>query len=254
MVDIHSHILHGLDDGASSLDESVEMVRMAAENGTTDIVATPHANIEFRFRPELVAERVAELRQAVGSLIQIHTGCDFHLLHDYTEDAVAHPAKYTINGKCYLMVELSDLMIFSNTDQIFQRLMDAGMIPVVTHPERNWLLQQRLPLLERWVSMGCCMQVTGQSLLGRFGSKARRFGEEMMERGLVHFIASDAHDSQDRTPRLDQAFQHVSRKYGEARAERLFRTNPRAALCGDPLPISTLDERQTPRRWFQFWS
>ena len=126
MIDIHSHILPGLDDGPRTLDESVAMLRIAARCGTTDIVATPHANLDFAFRPELIRERLDQVRAASGVDPAIHVGCDFHLSFDNIQDAVAHPTRYTINARQYLLVEFSDLLIFKNTDEIFGLLMGAG--------------------------------------------------------------------------------------------------------------------------------
>lgn len=254
MVDIHSHILYGLDDGPETPGESLAMLRMAADAGTTDIVATPHADLQFPFRPDLVAERLTALRTAVEGLIRLHAGCDFHLQFDNIQDALKNPAKYTINGRGYLMVEFSDLVIFNNTEETFQRMQAAGITPVVTHPERNPLLQQRLDRLAHWVSSGVLAQVTAGSLLGRFGNAAKRCAEELMERGLVHFIASDAHDTEYRPPRLDEAWDYVCRKHGDARAARLLRTNPTAVLTGDPLPPPEVPALASKRKWYQFWS
>lgn len=252
MVDIHSHILPGLDDGSQSLEESVEMLRIAVAGGTTDIVATPHANSEFQFEPQLVAEKIAALSAAVPEIC-IHTGCDFHMAFENIQDALAHPAKYTINHKSYLLVEFPDLTIFDTTAEIFQQFLAVGMIPVVTHPERNPVLQQRLQELGEWVAEGACLQVTGQSLLGRFGRRAQDFSEKLMKAGLVHFIASDAHGVEDRTPDLSRAFAHVAEEYGESRAEQLFVLNPRAALSGERLPVpdGAMDQ---PRKWYKFWA
>lgn len=254
MIDIHSHVLYGLDDGAQTVEQSLDMLRMAAASGTTDIVATPHADLQFPFRPEVVAARLAELRPTVEGLIRIHAGCDFHLQYDNIQDALKNPAKYTINGRGYLMVEFSDLVIFNNTEDIFERMRSVGIMPVVTHPERNPLLQQRLDRLERWAQSGICLQVTAQSLLGRFGNAARRCAEDLMDRNVVHFIASDAHDTENRPPRLDEAYELVTRKYGASRAERLFQSNPGAVLIGDPVPEPEEDPAGPKRKWYQFWS
>ena len=254
MVDIHSHILPGLDDGSHSLEQSVEMLKMAAAAGTTDIVATPHANAEFTFQPELIAQRAAELRAAAGDGIRIYTGCDFHLQYENIQDALEHPTKYTINQKNYLLVEFSDLMIFNTTGDIFYQLRHAGMVPVITHPERNWLLQKRFDAIAEWVSEGACVQITGQSFLGRFGRQAKEYAERLMKAGLVHFVASDAHGTRDRTPELREAYEYIAGKYGADRAERLFVINPRAALAGEPLPRARVADRQSGRKWYQFWS
>jgi len=134
LIDIHSHVLFGLDDGARTLDESVAMVRMAAEHGTTDLVATPHANLSYRFEPEQIADRLARVEEDAGGALRLYTGCDFHLSYENIQDAIDHPRKYTIGQKNYLLVEFSELLIFKNTDEIFARLRDAGMIPIITHP------------------------------------------------------------------------------------------------------------------------
>src|SRR3954463_8082792 len=134
-VDIHSHVLHGLDDGAKTLGESVEMPRFAASAGTPDIVAPPHANSRYPFDGRLIDARINELQP--HSTVRIHRGCDFHLQFENIQDAIAHPTRYTINGGPYLMVEFPEVGVFAGADEILSRLLDAGMIPVVTHPERN---------------------------------------------------------------------------------------------------------------------
>ncbi len=253
MVDIHSHILPGLDDGARTMKDSVAMLRIAAESGTTDIVATPHANLEYDFAPDKITEEIAKLSEKIGPTPRIHRGCDFHLAFDNIQDALENPTKYTINHHNYLLVEFSDLLILKNTGEIFDMLMDVGMIPIITHPERNWLLQQRLPDLERWASRGVLMQVTALSFTNRFGRGAKKFSEALMERGLVHFIASDAHDPEDRTPQMCDIHDQIASKYGDSWAERLFITNPKATLTGDPIERVPLADAPKARKWYRFW-
>ncbi len=250
MIDIHAHILPALDDGPATLEESLAMLRIARETGTTDIVATPHASLDFRFDPELVEQKAAELRSAAGDLPRIHTGCDLHLSFENIQDALARPALYTINRRGYLLVEFSDLVIVNRIEEVFARMGEAGMTPIITHPERNWLLQQRLERLEEWVNCGCRLQVTAQSLSGRFGREAAAFARELLDRNLVHFIASDAHDPEDRTPRLDLAWRWVAGRYGEERAKALLISNPRAALAGEPVRMPPPGRRR--RFWFSW--
>jgi protein-tyrosine phosphatase len=253
VIDIHSHILPGLDDGAKTLEDSVAMVRIAAESGTTDIVATPHANLEFSFDPPLVEQKIAELTDASGRILNIYRGCDFHLHYDNIQDALENPSKYAIDGKNYVLVEFSDLLIVRTSDEVLHRMRVAGMLPIITHPERNGLLQRRIEQLESWVANGCYIQVTAQSLLGRFGKHARAFCEELMRRGLVHFVASDAHDPKYRPPRLDEAYRYVAKKFGAERAERLCVVNPRAVLAGDVIEDEEVEELPAPRKWYRFW-
>jgi protein-tyrosine phosphatase len=253
LIDIHSHVLYGVDDGARTLEDSVAMVRMAAANGTTDLVATPHANTEYRFDPQIIQERLAEIGAASGNVLRLHTGCDFHLSYDNIQDAIANPRKYTINQQRYLMVEFSDMLIFHNTAEIFSRLQDAGMTPVITHPERNGLLRQRLDQIAEWVQNGARIQVTAQSLLGGFGRRAAEFSKTLLDRKLVHFLASDAHDCERRPPRLDLAHAWMKEHHGEARADALCITNPKATLTGESLePMQDSDTSES-RKWYQIW-
>jgi protein-tyrosine phosphatase len=231
-IDVHSHFLYGVDDGAATLEDSLAMLRMAAKHGTSDIVASPHANMEYHWDGELNRQRLAEIAAASDSGIRLHAGCDFHLQYENIEDAIRHPRKYTIAGKQYLLVEFSDLIIFKSTTQIFSDLLAAGMVPLITHPERNLLLQMRLAEIREWVGMGCGVQVTGQSLLGHFGSKAQRFSETLLDEQLVHVAASDGHDVKRRPPILDDAYNHLRERWGELTARRLCQENPSNILRG----------------------
>lgn len=229
------------------------MLQMAAAAGTTDIVGTPHADLEYKFQPELVQERLEMLSRACNGTPRIYSGCDFHLTYDNIQDALAHPTKYTINHRKYLLVEFSDMLIFQNTGEILQRMREHGILPVITHPERNPLLQRRMEALETWVREGTLLQVTAQSLLGRFGKTARQFSRELLHRGMVHFVASDAHDTKHRPPVLTDAFRWVEKEFGRAQAELLFIDNPKAAIEGTPLPAPPLPSEAPRRKWFEFW-
>ena len=250
MVDIHSHILAGLDDGPETLEESREMLRMAADSGTTDIVATPHANLEFAYDPAIVERKVAELRAGAEGFVRIHRGCDFHLYYENVQKALAEPSLYTINGRRYLLVEFSEVTILNSAGEVFERMRDAGITPVITHPERNAMLARDTDQIEEWVEAGCRVQVTAQSLFGRFGRRAKKAAQKLMRRGLVHFIASDAHDTADRPPVLKHAYQHVAQEYGTGWAEALFVTNPRAALEGEFIKASLPDRDRRTKWWW----
>jgi len=247
-VDIHSHVLYGLDDGAQTIDQSIAMLEMAAAGGTTDIVATPHSDLKFTFQPALIAERAGELNTALGGKIRIHTGCDFHLHFDNIQDCLENPTKYTINHRRYLMVEFADKHIANSTEDVFRRMVHLDITPVVTHPERNPLIQKRMDQLAGWVRAGCLVQVTAQSFLDRFGKHARQAADELMERGMVHFVASDAHDTVHRPPLLADAFAYVVDRYGADRATALFADNPRATLTGQYLEVD--NPVPVKKRWF----
>jgi protein-tyrosine phosphatase len=254
MVDIHSHIVFGVDDGAKTIEDSVDMLRVAADAGTTDIVATPHADLRFRFSPQVVQERIAEMQDRMGDAIRIHRGCDFHLFFENIRSCLADRTPFTINGGRYLMVEFSEKSIPANIGDIFQQMLQRDITPVVTHPERNALLMKDPGRLAEWVRMGCLMQVTAQSFTGRFGKSAETSCRKLMDHRMVHFVASDAHDTEWRPPDMRESRKHVAAEYGEAVAQRLFDTHPRMTLTSQYI---VCDEPETPRReksWYKFWS
>lgn len=235
MVDIHHHLLWGLDDGAKEIETSIAMAKAAAEDGVTHLVCTPHANGTYDFQPELNAAKVAELRDrldAEGIALNLGLGCDFHLSYDNIQDAKEHPARYSVNGLGYLMVELPDYGIPRGLTETFYELQLAGMTPILTHPERNPTLQNDLPRLAEWMRGGVLVQVTGDSVTGRMGKTAQRIAHELLAKRWVHFLATDAHNVTSRPPRLSEARDAVARKYGETYAESLVTTNPLAVFAG----------------------
>ncbi len=252
MIDIHCHILPGLDDGAPDLETSVAMVRMAADSGTTDIVASPHSDLNFRFDPEAVETLIGKLNEASAGAVRIHYGCDFHLHYENIQQALERPTKFTIGHGSYLLVELPELLALKTADEALRRLWSAGVTPVITHPERHGLLQQRLDHVAGWAAAGYLVQITGQSLLGEFGRRARAASLELLRRNLVHVVASDGHDCQARPPRLDLARAAVAEQLGEATAERLFTANPGAVLRSEELPASGEMPAAGRRKWWPF--
>jgi protein-tyrosine phosphatase len=236
MVDIHCHILPGLDDGADSLETSIQMAEMAIADGVTHIVGTPHANSTYKFDPELIRQRRDELQSAVGDRLTLATGCDFHLSYENLQDLQRNPKKYTIHQKNYLLVEFAEFAIPPSMDDALHQLQLAGLSPIITHPERNALLRAQPERMHRWLHQGCHVQITAQSILGRFGSAAQHRAEQWLEEGRVHFVASDAHNLKSRPLQLRAAYGKVAERRGEAVAQALFQDNPLAAFEGRSLP------------------
>lgn len=249
-VDIHSHVLYGMDDGAKTVEDSVAMLELAAASGTTDLVATPHANSQYTFRPDLIDAQIAELQARTH--VRLHPGCDFHLSAGNVDDALANPVKYTIGHGAYLLVEFPELGVFRAADEILRELLDAGLVPIISHPERNEHLRKQTDDLARWVEEGCYLQVTAASLTGLFGPDARRGGEALIERGLVHIVASDAHDIRRRTPVLREAYGRLCERWGEEAVRPLFVENPAAVVKSEVIEHEPAKLRAV-RRWYQFW-
>jgi len=236
MVDIHCHILPGLDDGSDSLEMSCAMAEMAIEDGVTRIIATPHANSGFSFVPELIRERRNELQARFEGRLQFATGCDFHLSFENLLDIRNDASRFTLNQKNYLLVEFADYSIPPSLDQALYDLQLAGLRPIVTHPERNPLIRSQPERLYKWLRQGCYVQVTAQSLAGKFGESSREAAQVWLDAGAVHFLASDAHNLTSRPLRLRETFDHVAEVRGEEVARALLIDNPLAAFEGRPLP------------------
>jgi protein-tyrosine phosphatase len=247
-ADLHSHVLYGMDDGAKTRADSLKMLELAARSGTTDIVATPHANSRFRYDPAVIDEQIADLNASIEG-IRIHRGCDFQLDVGNIEDVVANPRKYAVNGHAYLLVEFPHTLRNPHADRILKHLMDAGLTPILTHPERIPFLQTRIDDLARWVGNGCWLQLTAGSITGAFGRQAQRFSDALMSRGLVQVVASDAHDCTHRPPSLAEAYDALTLRYGVAAIKPLFVDNPRAVIAGERLDISVAPLKPL-RRWF----
>ena len=253
MVDIHSHILREVDDGASNLDESLAMIRAAAEAGTTDIVATPHMNSRFAFQADVSAQRIAEITPLAPEPLRIHPGCEVHLSLENIELVLQSPARYTLNRSHYLLLELPCGPLGRHVESVLKLLLDRGISPIVAHPERNPGLQSKPQLLEDWVEFGCLLQLTAQSILGEFGGAARSSSTWILQRGLAHVVASDCHDPIHRHPRLRQAYTAVSSRYGADYADLLFRENPRSVIRGSRLAEGRQTVRQSSAPWWRFW-
>lgn len=236
MIDIHHHLLFGLDDGSPDLDTSVAMARAAAEDGITHIVCTPHANAHHSFLPEINRERLAAIQSRLDVPLNLGLGCDFHLSIENIQDAKQNPSKYSINGKGYLLVEFPNSNIPATMTETFRELQQCGLAIIITHPERNPVIVSHPERMAEWVRMGCLVQVTAASLYGRFGKNAETFANELLYRNWIQFLASDAHNLTSRPPFLRPAYTYVSQKVGEKTARRLCIDNPRAVFDGAALP------------------
>lgn len=238
MIDIHSHPLPGVDDGAKSFDIAVAMCRMAADDGTTHLVATPHSNYRYAFDIEVNRAKLKELQAAVGESPRLLLGCDFHLSYENIRKLAEHGSDFSINNTNYLLVEFAEHFIPDQMENVFYEIEMAGFAPILTHPERNPVIQRKPELVYRWVVRGCLVQITAMSYVGGFGSLAQELSEEWLERNLVHFFASDAHDLTHRPPVLSPCYKKVASARGNEIADLLLEKNPSAVIKGESMPAA----------------
>lgn len=236
MVDIHCHILPAVDDGADSWETAVEMCRMATRDGIRHSVATPHANDQYAFDRQQLSATLERLQQEVGAAPQLSLGCDFHFSYDNVKAALARPADYAIACSGYLLIEFSDYALPPFLADALARLEGAGLQTIVTHPERNLLLQREPEQVLKLAQRGCVIQVTASALTGRFGEKAQRVARWLLERDAVHVLASDAHDLRHRPPLLSAGLEAAAQICGADVARALVDDNPQAIVSNQPLP------------------
>lgn len=244
MIDLHVHILPGLDDGPRSWEAALEMARVAAADGITTLTATPHlfarrvVEMARLNRREAILEVAEELRRRLKEAdisLEVAVGCEVPLCPEMLtlwEDGQL----LTLNGQGrYLFLELPDTAIPPATEEICFRLLSRGLTPILTHPERHPLFRETPEKLLKLLRLGCLAQVTAGSVTGDFGWRVSRFTRKLLTAGLVTVVASDAHDPRRRPPRLSPAVARLRRWLGESQARALVWDNPEKILAGKPV-------------------
>ena len=237
MIDIHSHILYGVDDGADSREETREMLKIACGEGIKDIIATPHfitgANSYTKERLLKIFNDVRLLIEETALPISMHLGNEIYL-DEYVEKEIESGNCLCLAATKYVLVELPMLRIPSYTEGVFSRLIQKGYHPVIAHPERNRELPENLDRLDCWVEMGCLLQINSSSLMGLSGKHAMAAARKLLLEGMVDFVATDCHSPEKRPPRMQAAESLVAGMVGKETARRIFYTNPEALLDGAP--------------------
>lgn len=236
MIDIHCHILPEVDDGPKSWDIAEQMCRMAATEGTEHIIATPHANDRFHYDRKYLLNLLEILQQKVGPVPKLDLGCDFHLSFENMQTALQNPEPYCIASSRYLLIEFSNFSIPQQIDDWMMQLIERGTVPIITHPERNPLLQQKLERVLEWVKLGCAVQVTASAMTGSWGERAQYSARWLFKKSAVHVVASDGHDLVRRPPVLSEARKAVTKEFGKEIAEAVLNANPSAIVRNEEPP------------------
>lgn len=252
MIDLHHHLLPGIDDGAADLAMALEMARMAVADGIHTVACTPHIypglyeNTGDGIRAAIAALQ-AELDSA-GIKLHLVEGADVHLAPDLGEGIKAGRIP-TLAGSRYLLLEPPHHVAPPRLEETVFGLMAAGTIPVITHPERLTWIDGHYDDFRRLFRNGAWMQITAGSLTGRFGRRPKYWAERMLEEGMVHILATDAHHPRRRPPLLAEAREAAARRLGEAEAAHLVSTRPGGILDNaHPDTLPALPETGPPDR------
>lgn len=226
LIDIHCHILRGLDDGARDLNMSVEMARIAYEDGIRHIIATPHYCDKFKPSPADQLERIEELRTALtreGIGITVSPGNEVRLesaafvyRHEEAGDFF-----YLDEGRRFLLIEQRWEGYNQESEDVFAWLISRGTTPIIPHPERHAFFREQPELLYRLLDLGAWTQVTADSLIGKNGPEAAAFGRWLVEKDQVHVLATDAHNTK-RKPNLSAGLRAVSEMAGAGRTQEIL--------------------------------
>lgn len=243
MIDIHHHLLPGVDDGPRTMEEAAAMCLMAAEEGIEAIIATPHV-LRGRWRTasrEELQGLLDRLREHVSDTPRLLLGSEYFFAHDMAEVLRAGAPIIPLAGSRYVLLELAANAVPPMLEQPLYRAQLEGWIPIIAHPERNLVFQAKPELLAFLVRQGARTQVTAGSLTGAFGAAAQAAAERFLSLNLVHFVATDAHNVEKRPPRVRESIGRLQALAGVQVAEALTRGNPLAVtknsgLAWEPEP------------------
>jgi protein-tyrosine phosphatase len=233
MIDLHCHILHGLDDGPRELEGSIALARALVADGITIAVATPHVykgRLDVRDR-ELVRQRIAELAAHVPEL-KVLPGAEVRMVPDLLERVEAAKDFFLLGEGAALLLEIPDLILPSGLQDIVFELRQMGLNTVLAHPERNVVLRNDWNAVSDLVDGGTLLQITDRHILGSAGREIERFCRKLIEAELAFAVASDAHGDQRRMPALTAARDRLRRWFSPQQVDPLFDANPAALLAG----------------------
>ncbi|MCS7261620.1 MAG: capsular biosynthesis protein [Anaerolineae bacterium] len=252
MIDTHCHILPGLDDGAASLDEALRMARIAVAEGVRWIVATPHQEGWSATACQRIQAAVQNLQRELnlnGIPLSLSSGVELLVTHTLLQTS-GDERVHTLNGSRYVLLELPAFDYPLYTAEVIFSLQLRGLVPILAHPERNVIIQDDISRIVRLVQRGVLVQLSVDSLSPSADRDVRRCAQELLRRGLVHLLASDAHNAGRRAPRLAAGVRAAARIVGLERAQAMVTSVPEAILGDRELDIEMMTP-PSPRRWWQ---
>ena len=228
-IDIHSHILPGIDDGAKNFEMSMEMLQIAQENGIKAIILTPHHKpMGHNAGAEKIRTLAGQLQERAGQAgleIKLYTGNEFY----YSSEMVGELEEKrvcTMADSDYVLVEFGPMDGMEHIRGGLYQVLSAGYRPILAHVERYENVCKDVGRVEDLIAMGCYIQVNGGSILGKYGLGVKQMLRKLLKKKLVHFVATDAHSSGKRSPEMAECAHYQQKRYGEEYTDRLLRVNP----------------------------
>lgn len=236
--DIHNHSIYGVDDGADSPEKSIAMLRMAYEDGTRAIILTPHAHYRRgQATPAEIREKAMLLQEQVKDScpgLRLYPGNELYYDSSLPERIEAGEI-CCLADTGYVLVEFSTGEDFSYIKRALQELLCLGVVPILAHVERYSCLYEKESRVDEVCDMGVYLQANAESVLGEGSKAAKKFVRRLLKHGMIQFIASDAHDTTHRTPRLSECFAYIRKKYGDEMAKACFQSNPERLIKNELL-------------------
>lgn len=251
MIDLHCHILPGIDDGSRNMEESLAMAKMAVESGVRAIAATPHCSIPDRYDnyngPELLErmELFKEYLQKEEIPLQVYPGMEVYATEELPELLKAGKLM-TIAGSRYLLVEFGFHEDPEWVEILLETILNQNYVPLVAHPERYAFIRRNPGLAYRYVRMGCALQMNKASILGRFGQSVQELSMELLACRLITCVASDAHSNTVRTPHMKEVREYLDDTFGKGCGQLLLMDNPERILKNEE--IVRLEPKR-PEKW-----
>lgn len=261
MIDIHSHILFGVDDGAQDVIDSTEMIRIAGENGVTDIIATPHCypGVYNNYNGRTLESRFSEFENKIAqtdSVVHLHRGMEVFLNDDIFK-IFDDGRLLTLANSHYLLVECDFNENVEFVNYAIHSFRKRGIHPIIAHPERYHFLKGNIEIAFRWVEMGASLQVNAGSITGYFGAESMNTAFNLINEGAVQFVASDSHGAIKRTPELYVAFEKIGAQFSFDTAVTLFENNPKRVIDDASLIFPKVRSMGYPDDFFisdeEFW-
>ena len=233
MIDIHCHILPNVDDGSESLEESIEMAKIAESEGITRIVNTSHCHFDFKYKKgnelKLELEKFNQVLKEENINIEVLLGNELY----YTSDLIERFNEldfFSMNNSKYILMEFSPINFPKNIEDVIYEIKIRGYIPIIAHAERYKQVQEDVNIVLDCIKEGALIQVNASSILGKNGENVEDTSKKLLDNNMVHFVATDAHSSNRRRPLIKDSYNYILKNYGKEVSEKLFIENPTAVI------------------------